>query len=515
MNDSSDESSSPIELDTSASPCVPLQRQYPEPIVFTDSQTNVSSTQNASAPLGAVAQTATALTNLFNVTLTPMPLPSGTPQAAQQAQAQASSAVPTMTAPATYTAVALPQTGGGSSAGGQATDAATGIPATSVASMNAVAGGNTGGQGNANSQQTITSTPVQIDSSLQNSLNAGEIDDNAEWDVYLEYRDNFLSGPANTFLIDDVDVTNRQIIEVLDTSGNPILGAVVTVMNNDGRIAHQSCTYATGLTQFFPNLQVLVGDSNRFQVIVTKADARVEAELNLVAGNNWLTVELDVEQSSPRLDLLFLFDSTGSMDDEIAQLRNNILYISQEISEMSDDVDVRYALVTYKDGHYPTELWDFTYDVSEFQFNLAQLYTAGGDGETLNDGLDRALHALQWRGDDTMKLIFLIGDEPPGIYENHPSYAISMLRANTYGIKIHPIASSGLDIQGEYIFRQIAQASMGHFIFLTYADGQSGIAGTERDDLEAGASGEYTVEHLHEIVLNLILEEISVFRGES
>ena len=37
-----------------------------------------------------------------------------------------------------------------------------------------------------------------------------------------------------------------------------------------------------------------------------------------------------------------------------------------------------------------------------------------------------------------------------------------------------PIASAGLDDQGEYVFRQLAQATMGRFTFLTYgADGAS------------------------------------------
>ena len=65
--------------------------------------------------------------------------------------------------------------------------------------------------------------------------------------------------------------------------------------------------------------------------------------------------------------------------------------------------------------------------------------------------------------------MFLIADAPPHLdYEDDYDYAVEMQGAAGRGIKIFPIASSGLDVQGEYIFRQIALHTMGRFIFILY-----------------------------------------------
>ena len=83
-------------------------------------------------------------------------------------------------------------------------------------------------------------------------LQAGEIDDNAEWDAYMTYRNNYLlENSAST--VADRDVSDRQIIRVQDSQGNPVQGACVQIYNGE-LLVHESLTYATGLTMFFPNL---------------------------------------------------------------------------------------------------------------------------------------------------------------------------------------------------------------------------------------------------------------------
>ena len=72
-------------------------------------------------------------------------------------------------------------------------------------------------------------------------------------------------------------------------------------------------------------------------------------------------------------------------------------------------------------------------------------------------------------GEDAIRLIFLIADAPPHLdYPQDKDYATEMMRAQEKG-KVFSVASSGLDKQGEYIFRQIAQQTMGKFLFILYA----------------------------------------------
>lgn len=336
-------------------------------------------------------------------------------------------------------------------------------------------------------------------------LNAGEINDNEEWQSYLQYRENFLLSSRNS--VQDVDVSQRHIITVSDSEGYPVLGARVIVYDDQNVITEMQ-TDAHGQALFFPS--AWWNDTQSYRVVVQKADTAIEFEMD-AQTNSTLNVTLDHQQQTTKLDVMFLLDSTGSMGDEIAQLQNNILNISSEIDELQGDV--RYGLVTYRDrgDEYVTRTYDFVGDIQEFQANLSAVQAdAGGDvPEALNEGLHEAVQGVNWRGDDTIKLIFLVADAPPHLdYPNDYQYTDEMATAVWKGIKIYSIAASNTRPDGEFIFRQLSQYTMGNFIFLIYENGSSGAAGEERTDLEAG-QGNYSVEQLDELVLRLITDEIA------
>ena len=346
-------------------------------------------------------------------------------------------------------------------------------------------------------------------------LKAGEIDDNAQWDDYLLYRRESLDNFGDW--VNDVDVSGRQIITIRDTQGLPILGVTVAIFADDELIS-QTRTYANGQTLFFPNANPDSQNRKEFTVALAKGNQLGKFDMNLLrSGPRWeFTLDAQSSRETVKLDIMFLLDATGSMSDEIAQLQDNILSISQQIDSMGD-VDVRYGLVHYRDrgDAYITQVFDFTPDVTAFQRELNRVRADGGGDtpESLNAGLHDALQSVEWRGDDTIKLVFLVADAPPHLdYPDDYNYAEEMLYAAERGIKIHPIASSGLDAVGEYIFRQIGQTTMGRFIFLTYAGGTPGEAGDERTDLEAGEQ-DYTVDFLDGLVVRLIEEEINAFKG--
>ena len=354
----------------------------------------------------------------------------------------------------------------------------------------------------------VLGTPVP---SQPTTLNAGEIDDNAQWEHFTQYRTGFLQ--VSSQMARDVDVSQRQIITVSDGQRLPVLGARVLVYGSQELLA-ETRTYATGHSLFFPSAWTAALGQQAFRVIVQKNDTTVEFMLDPAADSEW-QVTLDAVQQPDRisLDVLFLLDATGSMADEITQLQTNILDISSNIAQLPGDVDVRYALVAYRDrgDDYVTRAYDFVPDVSDFQAQLNAVEADGGgdNPESLNEALHVAIQDMAWRQDDTIKLVFLVADAPPHLdYPNDYDYSQEMVAAAWKGIKIHPIASSGLKQDGEFIFRQIAQYSMGHFIFLTYQQGNAGEPGAERPDLAAGQDN-YTVEQLDDLVLELITDEIT------
>jgi hypothetical protein len=364
-----------------------------------------------------------------------------------------------------------------------------------------------------NLQPTIVQ-PVQVI-----PLNAGEIDDNARWDNFLLYRRNYLSQYQGT--VHDVDVSNRQIITVMDEQGMPLIGAWVRVYSGQTLVS-ESRTYANGETLFFPNAHPAGRGTQSYYVVIQKDEQAGAFALDPARGPDWRVSLAGTRhlQQQVKLDVLFLLDATGSMGDEIAQLQNNILGISRQIAQLN--MDARYGLVTYRDrgDEYIVRTDDFTGDVSAFQATLMQVQANGGgdEPESLNEALHAAVQAVSWRGDDTIKLIFLVADAPPHLdYPNDFDYTQEMVNAAARGIKIHPIVSSGLTSDGEFIFRQLAQYTLGHFLFLTYQSGSSGAPGESRSDLQVGTpanpqqgqQGDYTVEHLDELVLKLVKEEIA------
>ncbi len=348
-------------------------------------------------------------------------------------------------------------------------------------------------------------------------LQAGEVDDNAHWDDYLFYRRNYRG-----LRVHDRDVSERYIIEVKDGQGNPVLGATVRVFltGQQHQEIYEARTYANGQVLFHPlTLDPSLEQVDRFLVEVQQDNlleqftlTRINAQTATSFSERW-TVTLDTrkEFDSIALDVLFLIDATGSMADEIAKIQSTIFDVSARIDALPGQPNVRYGLVTYRDrgDSFVTHTYEFTPDVRDFSQNLNTVYADGGGDypESLNEGLHQALNGVEWRSGETVQLIFLIADAPPHLdYAQDYDYAVEMEHAARRGIKVFPIASSGLDDQGEYIFRQIAQYTQGRFIFLTYEGPTNGGAPGE---VTTHHVDDYSVENLDDLLVRLVEEELA------
>ncbi|MDQ5866518.1 MAG: hypothetical protein M3390_12415, partial [Chloroflexota bacterium] len=109
-------------------------------------------------------------------------------------------------------------------------------------------------------------------------------------------------------------------------------------------------------------------------------------------------------------------------------------------------------------------------------------------------------------------VIVLVGDAPPHIdYPNDHAYPDLLRQAVAKGIKIFPIGASNLDSVGEYVFRQLAQFTMGQFVFLTYENGVSGEPGpsTTHD-----VPSDFTVQNLDSLVVRLVQGEVANQTGQ-
>jgi uncharacterized protein YegL len=179
-------------------------------------------------------------------------------------------------------------------------------------------------------------------------------------------------------------------------------------------------------------------------------------------------------QEGPRLDVVFLLDATGSMGDEIDAVKEKIRAMISAIALGDPVPDVRFGIVAYRDrgDEYVTRVYDLTRDIDRIVDNLDQISADGGGDypESFNEGLHVAVQELNWdREAPASRLVFLIADAPPHLdYADDYHFRDEVEMAQGNGIVIHAIGASGLDQEGEDIFREVAEATEGQFQWLAY-----------------------------------------------
>lgn len=354
----------------------------------------------------------------------------------------------------------------------------------------------------------ITSVERQVE-----PLRAGEVDDNLEFDTYQQYLAGYYGGGVRK-----VDVTERYILTVVNESGQPVIDATVRLSDGQQQI-FEGTTYAGGRTIIFPRAIGIPDSVGELQITVEKGQA--SASGRLVRGQDarpTIVLAGATAVSQPlRLDVLFLLDATGSMGDEITQIQSTIEEIAGRIDQFDPRPELRLGLVSYRDSGdaYVTNLdSNFTSDVAGFREALLQVRADGGGDtpEDLNSGLEVAIRQMSWQR-DSVRLIFLVADAPAHLdYGQEFDYATAAREAVLKGIKIYPIGASNTSDVAEYQFRQLAQQTLGSFIFLTYQPGQSGGAPGDSTTLNVDPD-QFTVDRLDDIVVRAVQRELRLALG--
>jgi hypothetical protein len=345
-------------------------------------------------------------------------------------------------------------------------------------------------------------------------LKAGEVDDNADFAAYMQYLRTYSGPPAR-----QVDVAERYILTVTNERQQPVLDARVRLFDGQQQI-FEGRTVAGGKTIVFPRALGVSENITALRVLVEKGNSSVEGSLTRGQDQTQSFVLRGAEAlpATPRLDVLFLLDATGSMGDEIGQIQQTIVSIAERIDKIQPRPDLRFALVAYRDrgDDYVTRINDFTPDVTAFQQLLLSTRADGGgdEPESLNEGLHAAIERVNW-ADNAVRLTFLVADAPPHLdYQQDYDYVRESQAAVTKGVKVYTIAASNSTDEAEYVMRQISQQTLGHFIFLTYQPGQN--AGTPGDTTTHQVDpAAFTVERLDDLVVQVVQRELGQAQGVS
>lgn len=325
-------------------------------------------------------------------------------------------------------------------------------------------------------------------------LTAGEwkdVEDLAFWKTLLNRNDWYALMEAR-----DVFPNNIVSVFVHDVAGNPCYNVPVRLANDDAviytaRTGVNGMAYlANKLTKDGPTAtKVLVGDQT----------------LDIGEGVLDVTAEMAGIQVEA-LDLMLMIDTTGSMNDELKYLQKELENVIERVADASKTLSIHVSVNFYRDEDdtYVVRHFEFTSDIKQALKDLnAQSTDGGGDyPEAVHKALDNAIQAHQWR-ENAVKLMFFVLDAPPhteseiqGI--NHQMTNTVKLAAEN-GIRIIPLASSGVNTETEFLLRTWAVMTGGTYTFLT---NHSGIG---NDHLEP-TIGEYKVEKLNECMIRVISE---------
>ena len=306
--------------------------------------------------------------------------------------------------------------------------------------------------------------------------------------------------------------TDRRVaVLVKDAAGNPQPGLSVELMSGEDKVwtsvtdvfGRADCwiglydqSYQTG------SLSITVGGTQMTEPPVVTSWSDEE-----VAMNEYQLHNLNAPVVESTADILFIVDATGSMMDEIDFLKADLLSILNKVQNADLSVSIRTGALFYRDegDEYLTRTSPFTTDFSVTnKFIKQQEANGGGDSpEAVHTALEVSLQDFNWNSNARTRLVFMLLDAPP--HQDHQGVIESLQKSISLyaskGIKLIPVASSGVDKPTEFCLRLFSIATGGTYVFLT---NDSGVG---NEHIEATV-GDYEVEKLNDLLVRLIQKYI-------
>ncbi len=177
----------------------------------------------------------------------------------------------------------------------------------------------------------------------------------------------------------------------------------------------------------------------------------------------------------PKIDVVFVLDTTGSMSGLIQTAKEKIWSIATTMASAQPTPEIRIGLVAYRDrgDRYVTKLVDLSADLDSVYAKLMDFQADGGGDtpESVNKALYDAVHDMSWsQGEQAYQVIFLVGDAPPHMDYNEVRYPAIVADALEKGIVINTIQCGGMSTTVAP-WTQIASLGHGKFFQVDQAGG--------------------------------------------
>ena len=312
-------------------------------------------------------------------------------------------------------------------------------------------------------------------------LTAGEVNDFAKWYFWPTVIDS-----THKRFINEWNIAPRQryTVQVMTKDGYPVTNYSVQLTDKNGNTVFQAVTDNTGKAELWNGLIGLPVD---------------------VDQPAWQTIVLDEPcEVSSDVDVMFVFDATGSMGDELRYLQAEMKDVIARAKDATGGLNICTGSVVYRDhgDEYITRISRLTEDIKTTQaFIDKQQANGGGDyPEAVPEALMAALNSAGWNESARARIAFLILDAP--CHQDSATIALlheQILNASALGVRLVPVVCSGLGESGEYLLRAMALAANGTSFFLT---DDSGIGNKHLKP----TTDSLKVEHLNDMLVRTIVE---------
>lgn len=313
-------------------------------------------------------------------------------------------------------------------------------------------------------------------------LTAGEVNDFAKWYFWPTVIDSTHKQFVDTWKIAPRE---RYTVQVKTPLGYPVVNYPVNLTDQQGNTLFQAVTDNTGKAELWAGIIV---DGKKVSVRVPEKEIIVDEPCEAPEG----------------VDVMFVFDATGSMGDELRYLQAEMKDVIARAKEATGGLAIRTGAVVYRDhgDDYITRISRLSKEIeTTTSFIDKQVADGGGDfPEAVPEALMAALNSAGWDANARARIAFLILDAP--CHEDSTTLALlhdQILNAAAQGIRIVPVVCSSMDKAGEYLMRAIALTTNGTSFFLT---DESGIGHTHLKP----TTDNLKVEHLNDMLVRTIVE---------
>jgi hypothetical protein len=335
------------------------------------------------------------------------------------------------------------------------------------------------------------------------TLTAGEWNDLKNWgfwqslmqkEMFFEYQSYWQFFP-----------TQRYCVKVIDNASNPVMDCSVQLLSKDNKVLWQSKTNNSGTAELWS--QPFSEDKNLDNIIVINYNGTkqtIKRPETFIKGVNEFQIAGTAALPENRADVMFVVDATGSMEDEISYLKKELADVVSQVKTSKPGMTLQIGSVFYRDkgDEYVTRGSELSAN-TDHTINFINKQSADGGGdypEAVDAALIETITNQKWSSSARTRIIFLMLDAPP----HHDTKTLKDLQAAIHeasakGIKLIPIASSGMDKDTEFLMRFFSLITNGSYIFMT---DHSGVGNGHIEP----TVGEYRVEYLNDMLARIIIE---------